>query len=560
MSPLLKRSMRSTGKAPDIALPPNGKIPQAPKPGHKTQQRQSNDADKDIQLDVVPTPAAPRPIPCKKPVTVSRTTPGTDAEDETFIPPHALQNKIPNCAAAEVSDLPPPAQPCPLPVPPPCSASPDSDNSGGTPPLSQPHHDETPPPPSSQPRRPPPPLRLPSLSSSPTVHDPGCTPSPSNFETTRAAEQLAISQMRPAKLDEEDEQVFEEEAKAQFAKGKKGKGKGKGKGKNSVVEGPFKSGPIPNQAKERAFTIHANFEKQIQDLAVEIGKAPHLLFSLVASSQDWNRIVAAERDKFCKDNLGDKWEDPEALTKLFEPIMIWHLEKYETYVEELKLEGTFDKVIGKVQHEFMHLADTAFKYNDVHCFGFIVNLQPDHTGCTGSAMWGETPAFEWMKIDKKGVISQQITEWETLLRRADMALNGNAEEQEKELWTVQIMGDKHDHARQAFLAWLGCDIEWPMDACLPDGAYYDFKDAANGLEQVQINMSNRTRSADYLNEHAIQIISWKEEDMERKIDDPDLKEVALVLSTAHGHLITVEDSVKFTKELTESNGLPAGKS
>ncbi|KAG6904725.1 hypothetical protein DXG01_007620 [Tephrocybe rancida] len=327
--------------------------------------------------------------------------------------------------------------------------------------------------------------------------------------------------MHPAKhpvsqesVDEEDEQVFEEEAQAQLAIGKKGKGKGKGK--KSIVKGPFKSGPIPDQAKEHAFAIHANFKKQIQDLAAEIRKAPQLLFSLVGegpllschaltrwgtfeawygvhgeikkSKNNWNRIVTAECDKFCKDNLGDKWEDPEALTELFEPIMTWHLEKYETYMEELKLEGTFNKVIGKVQHEFVRL--------------------PDHISRTGSAMWGATPAFERMKIDEKGVISRQIMKWETLLRRADMALNSEAKEQEKELWTVQIMGDKRDHAHQAFLAWLGRDIE----------------------------------------------------DMECEIDDPDLKEVALVLSTACGHLITVEDSVKFTKELAESNGLPAGKS
>ncbi|KAG6912093.1 hypothetical protein DXG01_000721, partial [Tephrocybe rancida] len=81
--------------------------------------------------------------------------------------------------------------------------------------------------------------------------------------------------------------------------------------------------------------------------------------------------------------------------------MAWHVEKHETYVEDLKLEGTFDKVIGKVQNEYMRLAETAFRYHGVHCFGFIVNLQPDHTGRTSSAMWGATPAFERMMIDEK---------------------------------------------------------------------------------------------------------------------------------------------------------------
>ncbi|KAG6912980.1 hypothetical protein DXG01_010659, partial [Tephrocybe rancida] len=322
-------------------------------------------------------------------------------------------------------------------------------------------------------------------------------PSGSDFESTMAAEQLAISRMRPAKrpvsqesLDEEDEQVFEEEAQAEELDAQLAKGK-KGKGKQSDAKGPFKSGPIPDEAKQRAFAIRAAFEKQIQDLAAEIGKAPQLLFSLmgegpllsrcpptrwgayeawygvhreikktkdIASPQEWTKIVSTERDKYCKAELGDKWEDPDAVATLFEPFMAWHLEKHETYVEELKLEGTFDKVVNKVQHEYMRLAETAFKYNGVHCFGFIVNLQPDHTGRTGSAMWGATPAFQQMKTDEKGVISRQIAEWETLLRRADMALNGDAEEHEKELWTVPITGNGRDHARRAFLAWLGRDI------------------------------------------------------------------------------------------------------
>ncbi|KAG6904980.1 hypothetical protein DXG01_005846 [Tephrocybe rancida] len=100
-----------------------------------------------------------------------------------------------------------------------------------------------------------------------------------------------------------------------------------------------------------------------------------------------------------------------------------------------------------------------------------------------------------------------------------------------------------------------CLIEWPMDARPPDGAYYDFKDAANGLEQVQINLSNQRRFVNYLDEHAIQIVSWKEEDMDREIDDPDLREVPLVFSIIRKHLVTVEDSVKFTNELAESQGL-----
>ncbi|KAG6905421.1 hypothetical protein DXG01_002813 [Tephrocybe rancida] len=94
-----------------------------------------------------------------------------------------------------------------------------------------------------------------------------------------------------------------------------------------------------------------------------------------------------------------------------------------------------------------------------------------------------------------------------------------------------------------------------MDARPPDGAYYNFKDASNDLKQVQINLSNQRHSVDHLDEDVIQIVSWEEEDMEREIDDPDLREVPLVKSTSCKCLIAVEDSAKFSNELAESKGL-----
>ncbi|KAG6912702.1 hypothetical protein DXG01_012744 [Tephrocybe rancida] len=48
--------------------------------------------------------------------------------------------------------------------------------------------------------------------------------------------------------------------------------------------------------------------------------------------------------------------------------------------------------------------------------------------------------------------------------------------------------------------------------------------------------------------------------MDREIDDRDLREVPLIFSTIHKHLVTVEDSVKFTNKLVESKGLSVAKS
>ncbi|KAG6904085.1 hypothetical protein DXG01_012723, partial [Tephrocybe rancida] len=295
-------------------------------------------------------------------------------------------------------------------------------------------------------------------------------------------------------LDEEDDVVFGKEIEAK-AKAKAKKGKGKARDNN----GPFKSGPIPDEVKERLYAIHANFERQVEELAAEIGKSPHLLFSLLGETplptrrattpwgayqawygvhrerkkpndmpkEEWAGIVSFEYNKYCDENLGPLSKDPDACADLLKPELEWYAAKYGMYTEEKKTDGTFNKVITKAQQDFVHLAKLNHKYNGLHCFGFIVNLQPDHTNRTYSSMWGATPAFERMKVTEKGVISRQIADWEGMLRVAQLQLNAkddkdteSKEEVEKQLWSVLDPGSllKRDDNRKTFLAWLGNDI------------------------------------------------------------------------------------------------------
>ncbi|KAG6904266.1 hypothetical protein DXG01_011299, partial [Tephrocybe rancida] len=360
MSPPTKRYTRSASNAPDIPLLQNGKAPQALKPTETREStnkntdanptkaiqktRQSRNADEDIITDDVqaPPPAQKRPVPCKKktaaPVTAALST---NAEDGSFMPAHALKKWLPNRLAAE-EDAPPlsqPAPPLPQPVPPSQSRSqsPEDNKEDG----------KTPPPPSTQPHRALPlPSQSPRTPSPPIVHDPGFTPSPSNFETTSAQERLHISE----ELDEEDDVVFGKEIKAK-TKAKVKKGKGKARDNN----GPFKLGPIPDEVKERLYTIHANFKRQVEELAAEIGKSLHLLFSLLVLKEEWARIVSFEYNKYCDENLGPLSKDPDARADLLKPELEWYAAKYGMYAEEKKTDGTFNKVITKAQQDFVHL-------------------------------------------------------------------------------------------------------------------------------------------------------------------------------------------------------------
>ncbi|KAG6904326.1 hypothetical protein DXG01_010901, partial [Tephrocybe rancida] len=281
-----------------IPLPQNGKIPQAPKPS-RTWESNNEDADvpepaqpkmtdlkmcqskntvEDIITDDVQAPplVQERPVPHRKPAAPVTATPGTNAEIESFVPAHALKKVLPVAGVeAPPSSQPVPAQPVPpLSKPALCSPSPS---------RSSPDDDETPLPPSTQPRRPlPSPSESPCIPSLPIVHDPGFTPSPSDFETISVEEQLHISCLHPVsqeELDAEDDLAFHKEIMAELEAKAKTKTK-KGKGKERDVNGSFKLGPIPNEVKERLYAIHADFERQVEELTAEIGKSPHLLFSL----------------------------------------------------------------------------------------------------------------------------------------------------------------------------------------------------------------------------------------------------------------------------------------
>ncbi|KAG6905998.1 hypothetical protein DXG01_016382 [Tephrocybe rancida] len=361
MSPPTKRYTHSAGSAPNIPLPQNSKAPRALKPSEtqestnkdadvpepaqpkKTIQemRQSRNTNKDIATDGIqaPPPVQECPVPHQKKTTAPATAAlGTNAEDGSFIQPHALKKWLPD--------------------------------------------------------------------------------SPSDFEMT--------------KLDEDDDVVFQKEIEAMAEAKAKAKTK-KGKGKARDNNGPFKLGPILDEVKERLYAIHANFERQVEELAAEIGKLPHLLFSLLGETplpthhpttpwgayqvwygvhgerkkpndmlkEEWARIVSFEYNKYCNENLSPLSKDPDARTELLKLKLEWYAAKYGMYAEEKKTDGTFNKVITKAQQDFVHL----------------LNMKDD-----------------------EGTESR--------------------EEVEKQLWSVLDPGSllKHNDNCKTFLAWLGNDI------------------------------------------------------------------------------------------------------
>ncbi|KAG6903633.1 hypothetical protein DXG01_016129, partial [Tephrocybe rancida] len=71
--------------------------------------------------------------------------------------------------------------------------------------------------------------------------------------------------------------------------------------------------------------------------------------------EEWMKIIAPKYNKYCDDNLGPLSKDPDARAELMKPMLEWYATKYRMYTEEKKTDGTYNKVITKVQQDFMHL-------------------------------------------------------------------------------------------------------------------------------------------------------------------------------------------------------------
>ncbi|KAG6914384.1 hypothetical protein DXG01_000662 [Tephrocybe rancida] len=490
---------------------------------------------------------------------------------------------------------------------------------------------ETPPPPSTQPRRPRSETPEPEPEDPNDHPDKGFTPSGSDNGETEAARQFRRNRMQPHRRtpdmeeqDQDDLEAFECEISTD------GGAKSKGKEKEGTKT-PHKTGPIPNDAKAEAFALQAMFHDGIKALAARIGKSPDTLYALIGkgakisqrtvslwgvfeawyasegslkkpktkSAQDWAVVVAGEYEEYCKQQLQEKWEDPMACAQLLEPMVKWYKEWYDNFIDEKKVDSTFHKIIAKMRDEFMHSAQLASQYHNLHCFGFIVNLHPNETGRTGSMMWGVTRMYELMKQMQKKIISEEMAEWESLLRVSDIELHGSRAVDDLYAMFVAKL-KKHnnicDDVWSLFLEWLWLDIGrtlfkcgWDLDVCLamkmswtdwPKFAYfhklclikwpvdaippgqinkkYNIKKKSNGVShQFQINSNAKQREDPESDDPAcIRIVSWDADP-----EDDDYGDIPLVLDSKGYSVFCLSDCKTYqqAKETGDFNVLKMKK-
>ncbi|GLB34372.1 hypothetical protein LshimejAT787_0112560 [Lyophyllum shimeji] len=247
---------------------------------------------------------------------------------------------------------------------------------------------------------------------------------------------------------------------------KKRRSKPKGKGKGRAVEEDheghdedghsFKPGPIPDVAKDAAFTAHAEYQRRMAEIAGQYQKPVLSLYQLVGQSvptprhevNRWNafqawygvhgskkkekgtkaseraRVLADEYEKYLKDDLGEDWEDPDREAECMEPVVEWFKDRTADYAPNMKADGKFGKVMASVAEKFIQSSAQAYELYGVHVFGFIINTDVDEYGIPNSMAWGGTQAYEQLRSQHKATIATQLADYQAMFRVEEMRLKG----------------------------------------------------------------------------------------------------------------------------------------
>ncbi|KAG6822516.1 hypothetical protein H0H92_013544 [Tricholoma furcatifolium] len=141
-----------------------------------------------------------------------------------------------------------------------------------------------------------------------------------------------------------------------------------------------KAGPIPLEAKERAFECYKTFMQSIEAIAKETEKPVTSLLKLIGlgrvklprGTTKWSAFQAyygvyGEEKK--PEDIADwtktvaiKYKETSEEQK--HAIVAWHKSQYEASMAKSREDGSFSKIINKTRDSFMHLASTHYTAPD----------------------------------------------------------------------------------------------------------------------------------------------------------------------------------------------------
>ncbi|KAG6808389.1 hypothetical protein H0H92_004299 [Tricholoma furcatifolium] len=433
-----------------------------------------------------PNPTAPRPKP-------RRRAPGKQpaAADEQFIIQRASGSQPPADSPAapvpgSLNDPPPPpvvsaqAAPTAPPVAPPETVGPAADQCATPAPDPSNLFDEITPPPGNQR------AQRPDLNTSTT---------PSRRSTRPAVEVIPDEDDPPSRQatptpDDSDSSSDDEDIHLPLPPGIDSFSE---LGWNSKTKPVVKPGPIPAAAQEAAFLLHAQYQRNIEELAAKHGKSPEAFYALLGSGShltrgrdfnswaawqawysvhgpskpdhvsvaDWTRHVSKEYVQHIFEGLNGRPDTPANRREVLDPTVQWYRERFANQVAHYRSEGKMKQVLDKVINECLRVSTMAYELYNVHVCGFAVNLDPDNSNRTHSAPFGASPEYEEMLKKNKPVITRELNLWESHLRIA-RASASTAEIINTTLFFVgtgKVIGEpSKDRHRRLFSAFLRADL------------------------------------------------------------------------------------------------------
>ncbi|RDB16027.1 hypothetical protein Hypma_003468 [Hypsizygus marmoreus] len=416
----------------------------------------------------------------------------------------------------------------------------------------------------------------------------------------------------------------------------------RGDGENDDATGSsFKPGPIPDAAKDAAFIAHAEYQRRMQQIANEYKKPVRLLYQLVGQGvsvprfslngwnafqawygvhgdetkpkdttpAEWTKVLVEKYEEHLQKELGDEWENPKARAECLEPIVEWYKERLGDYIENMRADGNFKKVMLETTEKFVQYSAQAFELYGVHVFGFAINADRDEFGISHSTAWGALPAYAELRKSNKTVIARQLADYEAMFRVEEMKERGvevtraafivqtaarpneSGRDRDRRVFVDNLRGDlgvilvfRKTHSIEEckkmkilWVAWADlayekqvCLINWPSSACVP-GKGFDLKMADTGMPHSVIKENNAMRlqaEVDDTMTDYVKITSWSDGELplppdrldshvlsdERafKTTDLALADVPLVVTSSGRVVMTVVDSLKYRNAVTEA--------
>ncbi|KAJ7694049.1 hypothetical protein B0H14DRAFT_3905754 [Mycena olivaceomarginata] len=219
----------------------------------------------------------------------------------------------------------------------------------------------------------------------------------------------------------------------------------------------YKSGPVPQGAKDRLLKAQDDLAQIVEQMAVELNKPAHLLWQVidaqpkgVRSPTAWNmfqtwlyaptggaqkhekhlsKTEQAELDRAqygsYLDELDISMDDRKKSKKVLEK-MTWLTTWHTDFQEEVRASRTpaaCARQVASISRDLTKISESAYRDGGFHVFGFVINTDG------GSTSFGATTAYKLLRQRQAGVWKSTTREYESRLHVLQMELDGlNASE------------------------------------------------------------------------------------------------------------------------------------